>query len=208
MKGLLLKEAYMIRRYCKAYLLLVIVFLSVSFFGNDNLFFVFYPCLFANLIPVALLSYDERSKWDQFCGTLPYTKAQQVSSKYVVSLLIQIVIFMVTALAQAYRMVHTGTFSWKVYLSLLTVLLFMSSLVISVTLPIMFKWGTEKGRIAYSVMIGIICALSVMGSFLFAGGVCIRWDSAVVLPLLAVSAVGLFALSWQLSIAVYKKRER
>lgn len=208
MKGLLLKEAYLIRKYCKAYLLLMVVFLAVSFFGNDNLFFAFYPCLFANFIPVTLLSYDERSKWDQFCGTLPCTKAQQVSAKYVVNVCIQAIVFVVVGIAQAYRLVRTGSFSWEEYLSLLMVLIGMSAATTSVVLPLMFKWGTEKGRIAYTVMIGVICALSVMGSMLFVDGLRIRLNSALALPLMLVSAVALYAFSWYLSIVFYKKRER
>ena len=43
MKGLILKDLYMMRKYCKAYLLIAAVFISVSFASNDNLFFVFYP---------------------------------------------------------------------------------------------------------------------------------------------------------------------
>lgn len=39
MKGLLLKDWYMCIRYCRAFLVLVSVFLVVSFFGTDNLFF-------------------------------------------------------------------------------------------------------------------------------------------------------------------------
>ena len=44
MKGLLLKDLYMAAKYCRAFLLIVVVFLAVSFFGDDNIFFVVYPC--------------------------------------------------------------------------------------------------------------------------------------------------------------------
>ena len=70
MKGLLRKDLYMMGKYCRSYLLLVIVFLCVSVFSSDNLFFVFYPSLFSGMIPVSLLAYDERSRWTQYSGTL------------------------------------------------------------------------------------------------------------------------------------------
>ena len=81
MKGLLLKDLYMAAKYCRAFLLIVVVFLAVSFFGDDNIFFVVYPAMIAGIVPVTLISYDERDKWDLYAGTLPYTGSQPVSSK-------------------------------------------------------------------------------------------------------------------------------
>ena len=66
MKGLLLKDLYMTMKYCRSYLLIAVVFTAVSFVGNDNLFFIFYPCPFCGMIPVTLLGYDERSHWQQY----------------------------------------------------------------------------------------------------------------------------------------------
>ena len=57
MQGLLLKDWYMIKKYCRAYLLLAIIFTVVSFFGEDNLFLIFYPCLLCGVIPVNLIAY-------------------------------------------------------------------------------------------------------------------------------------------------------
>ncbi|MDE7281371.1 MAG: ABC-2 transporter permease, partial [Ruminiclostridium sp.] len=66
MKGLILKDLYMTVKYCRIYLLIAVVFIAVSFVGNDSLFFIFYPCLFCGMIPVSLLGYDERSRWLQY----------------------------------------------------------------------------------------------------------------------------------------------
>jgi hypothetical protein len=35
------------------------------------------------MLPVTLLSYDEKEKWHIYSGTFPYSRAQIVSSKYV-----------------------------------------------------------------------------------------------------------------------------
>ena len=78
MKGLILKDLYMIKSYCKSYLLIAVVFFAVSFAGNNNMFFAFYPCLLCGMIPVTLLGYDERSRWIQYSGTMPYTKTHYI----------------------------------------------------------------------------------------------------------------------------------
>jgi len=54
MKGLLLKDWYMVWKYCKYYFLLGIVFFAFSIV-EDNMFFVFYPCLLCGIIPANLL---------------------------------------------------------------------------------------------------------------------------------------------------------
>ena len=40
MKGLLLKDWYMVVKYCKAYLLISLVFIGASIMSDDNFFFI------------------------------------------------------------------------------------------------------------------------------------------------------------------------
>ena len=44
MKGLLLKDLYMAAKYCRAFLLIVVVFLAVSFFRRRQYLFCGLPC--------------------------------------------------------------------------------------------------------------------------------------------------------------------
>ena len=99
MKGLLLKDFYLSWRYCRAFLVIVAVFLAVSFVGEDNVFFMIYPIMIASVIPMTLLSYDEHDKWTSYSGTLPYTRTQLVSSKYLVGLCFGTVAFLVSMAA-------------------------------------------------------------------------------------------------------------
>ena len=207
MKGLLRKDLYMMGKYCRSYLLLVIVFLCVSVFGNDNLFFAFYPSLFSGMIPVSLLAYDERSRWTQYSGTLPYSKAQLVSGKYIIGLMAQTAVLIATGIAQALRMNRNGIFRWDDFAVLMLVIFGMAAVISSISLPFMFKLGVEKGRVAYYVMIGIACAGSVAASNLFRAD----WQGSMnvqgVLPVIVVAGIGVYALSWYLSVVFYQKRE-
>ncbi len=207
MKGLLLKDLYQINKYCRSYLLVAVLFLGVSLFSDNNIFFLGYPCLFANLLPVTLIAYDERSKWEQFCGTLPYTKAQLVSVKYLIGLILQGSILLLTGAVQAYRMIHAGTFQWQAWGMLLVMLFFISGLVTSLALPLIFKLGTEKGRVVYYIMVGALCGLSVVGVTIFKGEAVSALHSALVLPILCVVTIVLCVVSWRVSIAFYQKRE-
>ncbi len=207
MKGLLLKDLYMMKKYCKAYLLITIVFIAVSFASSENLFFVFYPCLLCGMIPVNLLGYDERSRWLQYSETMPYTKAQIVSGKYLIGLGTQVAVLLFTGIAQAIRMSINGTFLLGEYLVLMMLLLIMSLLASSITLPFMFKLGVEKGRMGYYIMIGIVCAGSIIASNLLSDAFGIQIESNGILPIICIVGIGIYALSWYISIVFYKKRE-
>ena len=206
MKGLLLKDWYMMKQYCRAYLLVTVLFLVISAVNSENLFMVFYPCLFCGLVPVSLLGYDERSRWLQYSATLPYSRAQIVSGKYLIGLLTQLAVFCVTGLVQGVRMKLQGGFDPGDFLVLMLLLLSIATVTSSISLPFMFKLGVEKGRIAYYVMVGFACAAGVLSSRLLGEN-----GGAEITPnqLLGVAFAGilLYALSWYLSIVFYQKRE-
>lgn len=206
MKGLLLKDLYMTKKYCRTYLLIAAVFLAVSFVNSENLFFMFYLCMIVGMLPVTLLGYDERSKWDAYCGTLPYSKTQIVSAKYLTALLAMLCVLVLTAVAQAVRMITGGSFVWNDYLELMAIFLTVSLAAPSITLPFMFRYGVEKGRLAYYVMIGFVCAVGVAASGIFKEHLQMTAGFPALL-LLCAGGVLLFAFSWYLSVVFYKARE-
>ena len=207
MKGLLLKDWYMMKKYCRAYLLIAVVFIAVSLFSNDNMFFVFYPCLLCGMIPVNLLGYDERSRWMQYSGTLPYTKTQIVSGKYLIGLLSQITILVATGVAQAAKMLIAHNFELGDFAVLMLLMLIVSTLTSSICLPFVFKLGVEKGRTAYYVMIGFVCGASVLASSILRGQLVSEIKPNLILALVAVAGIGIYILSWYLSIVFFEKRE-
>lgn len=205
MKALLLKDYYMAMKYCKSQLLILLGFVALSFISGDNLFFIFYPCIFGGIIPVNLLSYDEKSKWLQYSGTMPYTKGQIVSSKYLVGLIAQGLILGLTGTAHAVRMRMNGSFRLADVGILVLMLFILAAVTSSISLPFMFKWGVEKGRAAYYVMIILVCA--------FSGGVTALHDSieeGMIVNILLISSIigiALYIFSWYLSIVFLEKRE-
>lgn len=207
MRGLLLKDWYMAKKYCKSYLLITVVFVAISLVSDGNMFFVFYPCLLCGMIPVNLLGYDERSRWMQYSGTLPYTKTQIVSGKYIIGLLAQLAILFVTGGAQAAKMIVAGDFVFGYFIVLMLLMLIVSTFTSSISLPFMFKLGVEKGRTAYYIMIGFVCAASVLASSIFRGQLMSEIQPNIVLTVLAIVGIGVYIFSWYMSIAFFKRRE-
>lgn len=207
MKGLLLKDFYMTVKYCKAYMLITVVFLALSLYSDENLFFIFYPCLLAGMIPVNLLAYDEHSKWNHYSGTLPYSKAQIISGKYLIGLFAQLAVLILTGIVRAVIMHRDGGFVLFDFLEMMMILLIMSFVTTSLSLPIIFKWGVEKGRIARMVVIGMVCAGTTIATLSFQQGKPMDISIGGLIPVLFIVSIGIYALSWYLSIVFYRKRE-
>lgn len=207
MKGLILKDLYMTAKYFRNYLLILLLFLGLSFTSGENLFVVFYPGLICAMLPVNLLAYDERSHWDIYCGTLPVTRDMVVSAKYLLSALIQGSVFLLTAVVQALRMVMEGDFQMESYLVLLGMLWMVFLFASSISMPFMFKMGVEKGRMAYYVMIGVVCGSAAIAGQIFNTQLQTQIPFGPVLGLGCILAAVVFAGSWYLSILFYRKRE-
>ena len=206
MKGLLLKDWYCIKNYFRAFLIFDIIFLIVSCFSEGMSFYLFYPCVFSSLISMSLLSYEEQEKWNVYVQTLPYSKAQLVSTKYIISLLIGLSTVFVCTFVQLLMSIYRQTFDISTMINLITTLVSCSTIPAAVLLPFIYKFGVTKGRIAYYIIIALLCAiLGVVGKI-------DQWSSALIPvsnidTILFVLSVIVFPLSWLLSVKFYQKRD-
>ena len=207
MRGLLLKDWYMMKKYCRYYFFVCIGFIILSMMSSGNMFFIFYPCLLCGMIPVNLLGYDERSRFTEYVGALPYTKTQIVSSKYLIGLFTQIAMLTVICITQGVKMGIEGNFILKEFLVLMMLMLIMASVSSSLTLPFIFRYGVEKGRGAYYVMIGVVCSGSIISTTIFKESMQKDIQLNGVLPIACLVGIGIYVFSWYLSIVFYNKRE-
>lgn len=201
MKGLLLKDWYMLCSYCKYYLFIIALF-WVDALISDNLVMNFMIVLFLSLIPTVLYSYDEREKWTQYSATLPYSRFEIVSVKYIDSIVLCCVGIILSVAAKLVRSyVYGGSFIVTEYISFASFALLFTS-ILSLGLPLTFRFGAEKGRIIY-IFIGALCGAS--GAFAAALPDVLPSLSSPLIVVLA--AVILYAVSWALSIILFRKRE-
>ena len=202
MKGLLLKDWYLILRYERTIFLLLIFFLVAGVaVENSPLFFLAYPCMLSAMIPITLYSIDDREHFTTYSATLPMSRAQYVSGKYLIGLASLLLVILATVLVQQLA-VHTFR-PHLTYLSLgdLSAVSAMSLLAPAVCLPLMLKLGVEKARIVYYVSIGIICLLLVGFNTDHLTALPVHGALPLLLSLL------LYAGSWVLSIRWYRGRD-
>lgn len=204
MKGLLRKDLYLSWATCRTFLLLMLIFVGVGAVNEEDSFFVIYPMIIGMMLPVSLLSYDERSHWNRACDAMPCTRAQVVSAKYLLTLTAVLGVLLLTMLTRGIRLAPQGRLGelWRLIPRLLPIGLLGPSLL----LPVVFRMGVEKGRLFYFVLVGVICVLGMMmGTAPAAEPLAqLRQLSG---PSLVLASALVYAASWLLSIRLYRTRE-
>ena len=201
MKGLLLKDFYNVKNLILYYALVAAVFAVVSVVSSNIYFF----CGFMIFISVGLvsstISYDAQDKWDRYALSSGVSRRTAVLSKYVftvVTILCSLALGLILALALGYR--QAVDFLPVVAYS------FAGVLSVGIVLPCFFRFGVEKARVIYMIVIVFTVALMVGGISLFE-----RLNFAAQAPwmlvLLAVRSVAILAISYFVSLRIYRNKE-
>ena len=208
MKALLYKDFITLWKNLKNYLLMCVIFQVASIAGEDFAFMRFYPLILVSSLPHTLLAYDERSGWEKYALALPVSRRKMVGEKYLVGLLLLAVSFLLAAVTGLIRFWREGFFDPFDYWFELSVLLTLGISVMSVALPMTFKLGTEKGRMAnmvcYGILGGVLVLVVLVGDKL--GLSQMSFNEWIIVPFLVIPVVVLPA-SWALSVHWYEKRE-
>lgn len=210
MKGLLLKDFYQLIKNCKMFFLFDIVFLAVSFVYEGNMMFIGFPVMFSGILPLTLLAYDEREGWTDYCGTLPFSEKQIVSSKFLFGLIAQsvtaavvAVIVSVQGLIYPERDILENFFVVGV--------MFIASLVFpALCLPFCYKFGTEKGRVAYLIVVAIttgVC-MPLYGTIVDYFQKNEAGNLKIIFPLVLAGITVVYIISWLISIPLLKSNKK
>lgn len=202
MKGLLLKEWYILRSIGRMHLALLCLFLVLSCLDVTNLFVVYYPCVFIAMLVVSMVSYDERDKWNAFAKTLPCTDKAVVSVKYITGLCLGALVVVSELLARGIALWLASAFSFAALAALTSALIPLAILPTAIMLPFIFKLGVEKGRLLYYAVLILFCVLIAAAEKLQLTALL----SGRLWLLPAATLVLLFA-SWMLSVRFYVRRE-
>lgn len=149
MKGLIIKDLINLKKQVKVFgfLIAFYVFLAIAM-ENTAMFGGIITILFA-ILPITALSYDERARWDKYALTMPISRQDLVIGKYLLGGIFLGMAFLMYLVFGLITRMETP----------LNVLLISAALAgvglmfLSILLPILFKWGVEKGRF---LMIGVL----------------------------------------------------
>lgn len=213
MLALLKKDFYVLRRTCLVYVGLLLFYIAFGAISGNFMMFEMMFLLLALMLPVTSMSYDERSNWNKYGMSLPVSRRLVVLSKYVFAggamvagIAFGAAIVVVNAVLN-HQALTAGTFSEPLFYA--CVGLFLTD----ISMPVMYQFGTEKGRYFMMLLIWGIVLVPIVLKKLFEvdlyqlveqliGGM----DSGLLLVLFAAVAV-LTMVSAAVSVAVFERKE-
>ena len=183
MKGILFKDLISAKR-----ILAVCLFMIVCFsFGGPN--GVFFAMCYSIIVPMNLLGFDERSRFDRYASVLPLTGLQCVADKYIVTYLSMAVMMVLSSLIVFLR---TGVAPAMGDMLLSAALVLATH---ALCMPPLIRMGVTKGQWIYLLALvaefGVTAIIGKLG-----GEGVVEKISALALPIflaaLAVNVASMF----------------
>ena len=215
MRGLLEKDFRLLKGQKNFFLLILVITVLLSL-NSENNFAVTYLTFIAGFLTISSFGYDDNGNCMPFLMTLPVSRMLYVKSKYLLGFLLTfigwlagMVISMITALlhkapptADAVLFQLAWVFLWMIMLSFV--------------IPMLFKFGAEKGRMATLAMMLVFMAI-VFAFTKLAEGMGMDMDAClnalvgqqiiVLVAGLAVVALILVLISYFISVKIVQKKE-
>ena len=161
MKGLLIKDLLVLRKYARTLLLIFLFYMFFSFFTNDTSFFSGMTVMFFTISTITSFSYDDLAKWNRYARSLPLTKKEIVASKYLLALILAVT---GTVLPMVFSLLFISVFGGKTGAAeqlMISYALFAVAVVfMCVMLPFLFKYGVEKSRV---ILFGVFLIPFIIG---------------------------------------------
>ena len=221
-KGLLKKDLYNLASY-KTTLIIVVLFCSIAIIGTDAIYWGSVIIgIIVGMISLSTFSYDEISKSNKYILTLPVTRKEIVLEKYVLAIgatiLGGILGFIVTLLVgnvmNYLRPDNLIDINIETLLATSVGGMFGISLIQSIQIPSIFKWGAEKGRIQMFIVLFVLVIIGAIAGFLLKqAGLSVDIEKLEnilnnfgLVALILLSCL-MYFISYKISYKIYKNKE-
>ena len=199
MLGLLLKDFYNVRKQAAWYAAMIVLFCVISVALGNTAFASTIGILVTVSIPITAIAYEEKDGWQKFVVAGGMGAKAIVGEKFLLGILCALV----SSVGYSIVFAMTGDHSNAVVEVVVPIC--MQFIALAEVLPLVFKFGVEKGR---TYMIALIVAL--MAAFLalmpaLADG--LSGGGTVPAVCEACVNVTLLVLSYIVSVIVYGKKE-
>lgn len=217
MKGLLIKDVKLLKNQKQFFLVICIIGTLFLVTSNDPSFVITYMTLMFSIFTLSTISYDEHDNGAAYLFTLPISRQSYTMEKYVFGLITTMlawVVFTAAALgATYYRQIEIDLRQWLV---IAVTYLAVALLLLAITIPIQFKFGTERSRIALIAVVGCAVLVAYAAAKIFEAfhidlsAVIDRvaeMTPGVFLAFLCAAAVAAIGISYSISLRIVKKKQ-
>lgn len=151
MKSLILKDLYNIGHNAKSmlFILLVFAFILIPMYGAEN--YIFICAILCCMMIVTTFSFDDNSDWTKYAMIMPVSKKDIVIGKFITLLVFNSIGTLTGIVIGTIGSAAIGKFSFTLESILSLLFMSLSALTIaeifgSMSIPLVYKFGAEKGR--------------------------------------------------------------
>ena len=199
MKAVILSDLMVIRSQAKSVLLVLVVWLAITVYNGNGIFFSALSVVYAMMLPLTCIAAYEKQRFDRYLLTAPVGRAAAAMGHYVFSMICALCLAVIGFAAS----VALGMDALEAVYSC-SACFCIGIVMVSVLLPVIYKFGTEKARL--TMMAVFVLFLLAFGLLL--GALDVDMDSiGDALILLPVVTLIVLAASAAVSVGIYRRRE-
>lgn len=214
MKSLILKDLYNIGHNAKSMLFILVIF-AVAFIPTSDVGgYIFMCAILCSMMIVTTFSFDDTSKWTRYAMITPISKKDLVAGKYIVLAIFCVIGSLFGMVVGAIGGVILKKVSFDLAgigeLLFLTLVAWVISLILgSISIPLVFKFGAEKGRVLILVSF-LIPAAICFGIYQLLVILGVEMTDQLIFILLCCSPIVAFIwcyVMYQISYQIFAKQE-
>ena len=214
MIGLMWKDLLCLRKSLATYVIVIVFYALTTLAGLwDINAMAAVLAILVSVLPYSCFSYDHAAKWDRYGLALPVSRAQTVLARYLVVVMLLVLAMVLVGLIGAAAALFGDGVDWTTYGFTAAVVLAMGIFLNAVLLPLIYRFGAERARILFFVVLGGAVAVGIslvnIADRLFDIDGLLAAMPPVWLPVAVVLAAGaaLLAASYFVSLHIYSSRE-
>ena len=212
MMGFVLKDLYLMRKQIAYIAFLTLVYAGLGLSGVLGITVLPAIVVILGLIyPVNTFAWDEQARWDKFAASTPAGRTNMVAGRYLfVLILTGAGSAYVAILLAVFQLLHlTDTSVLETFLPV-PICALVSILMNAVVMPILYKFGAEKARIVCVAVFALVFGCAFAGFTMASTGRLPELSEQSLGPavvLLAVVTAAALAISYALSLRIYRNKE-
>lgn len=207
MRGLVLKDLYSLRKEGRTVLLISSLFIVIILtLGNMDLFLCTIMLMFSATSITSFVC-DNQSGWDAYVMSLPISRRDVVMSKYMLSFLLALAGGLLALLVRWIKGLLNNISDFSETLIFAYSLFVAAVILISIFLPLVYKFGVERSRM---ILIAVAVIPGSVSFMLAHTGALVVPDEQTIRQALLLSPLVIIVcsiMSFMISHGIYRRKE-
>lgn len=217
MYGLIIKDLCSLKKNIKIITLLFGVYFIIGLITKNFKLFNIVVAISSFIIPVNAISFDEKSRFEKYALTMPISRKELILSKYLLGIILGLVCVIIGLLLNIISYYLLGITITSKSIIIVFTYFFVTMIILFVTLPLFFKFGTEKARyvilaiFSLPLLIILIAKTTEFDFNIISSYLEISWLTSLeiysILTLAIIFIIIIFIISLLISYKTYENKE-